>query len=1098
MNSAFRLRHFTRIGASSRFYVLLILALMPAPAFAQDPGREQVLELVREHMERIGGKMREADLMMSGANELKLQELKSGAVIPDGEPLILRSIAGKDKLVLAQEIDAVKQGGQLLVSLGDFCTALEFPVTVDPAQGTASGWFIRENRTFQLDAAKYAAVVEGAPAAIAPADILVTAEDILISSALLEKWFGVDIAIDLQGLSLHFIASAPLPIELKEKRKKLPRYAADSTEIARLPLKEQPYSVFSAPYLDITAGISSSRPDGNSPTSRAATWSALGSGDMMGLNTRVFANGNWKSQGNGDALSALRLTFGKEDPDGGVFGLPQARYVEFGDVNTVNLSLTGGTVQEQGVYASNQIPGNYTTASRIDIRGDWQPGWDVELYNNDSLLGIQTVTEDGRYNFEQVFLFEGENVMKLVFYGPQGEIREEERRIVSRASTLDAGDSKWETSLTRENITTYNAQKADTPIDGDIRMVARYEHSFGPQTSVNIGATHRSELDVVGKENKDYVQAGVATNFLGALLTADAAYDVDGEYVADALARYTFGQHQTGLRLLHSSGEFPQGSLASFAPENLVEGNIRGPFADEFLGIKNITYSGNAAYSTNSDGSNAFTASGSLNGRTDKLGISTALAYSRGESGGITSPVDGRMSGSTTVSGWAGKGRWRVQSSYGLQPAEAKTLTALYSYPFTKTLQGTAQVTHQHDTSLTGLELSARWRHDKFTLLPRIEVDTDEQLTMGLNVNFSLADDPYGEGYNMYGRSLADGGGVSARVFFDRNGDGIFGANDELLPEVDIRAMQAGGKATTNENGVAFLPSLHRGMRTDIVVQPETLPDPYQTPSVEGYSTRPRPGVTSPLDFPVVMTGELDGQVGFAGGAPTGRMQVKLMTPEGTVSQSAAIDSDGYYSFSSIRPGLYYLTAEGAAGSAPPRIMAFGPEGANYFGENIIMMPGDKAKFIFSAANNSPAVKTPGRIVRQADIAGRSIVIHVGEYRSRLAYAFAKYRFLLMSGPWDGAFEQIETPPPPPHTENGEVMSAITLKPVRTVTMADAVNVCNALQERSYKCTIEIITRYHDPAPEVPPAPPVLPQKTASVEQPAESEKAPEGDSPKP
>ncbi len=830
---------------SSRFSILLFCAFASFSAqAATSPDPEAMMDLRQQFAERIGRKMHEADLLMSGENKLHLMEIQSGSVIADGEQLMMRGTVGEQALQLGQEIIVVKKNDRLLVSLADVVAALEFPVTVSPADGTAAGWFVREDQPFKLDTKKSEVTIAGETSRIAPEDISASAEDILVSTALVEKWAGLIIGLDLQGLALAFKGERPLPIEEKERRKKLPKYAASSTDVAQLPLKEEPYHIFSKPYLDVNIGAGASRLDGNSPMRSTSAWSAIGAGDMLGFSSRIFASGNWDSDGTGEPLNALRLTFGREDPDGHVLGLPGVRSVEFGDVDAVNLPLLGGGVQEQGVYLSNRLAGDITTQSRMDIRGDTLPGWDVELYNNESLLGIQTAGNDGRYTFPAVFLFEGENVMRLVFYGPQGETREEIRRIVSHASSIAAGESKWETSLTRTNESTYNAQDSNSPIDGDPHLTARYEYSFGPQGSVNMGVTHRSELGGTASATKDYVQAGLATNLAGALVTADAAYDVDGEYVADVLARRSFGQHQTGLQLQHSSGAFPQGGLASFAPENLVQANIRGPFADHFLGLSNISYTGDAGYSTGSGGVKTMQAGASLNGRAGNLTASTSLNYTNSETLGVgTSPED-RLSGATSLRGNVGRGRWRLSTDYGVQPFDLHNVAANYTYPFTPQLQGVAEVRHQTDDGLSTLELSARWRHDKFVLSPRVEVDTDEQLTMGVNMNFSLADDPYGEGYSMYNRGLTSTGGVAARVYLDKNGDGIFNTGDELLPDVDVRSLQSGGRGTTGEKGVAFIPSLQRGVRTDIVVEPETLPDPYYQPSTAGNSVRPRPGVT--------------------------------------------------------------------------------------------------------------------------------------------------------------------------------------------------------------------------------------------------------------
>lgn len=1050
--------------------LLVAVMLCAGSAAAQEtlPRQSRLQDIARQFAERIGDKMDEADRILQGRDKLKLQELKTGAVIPEGEMLILRGHVGPQRLLLGREIIAVKQNGRLLVSLADITAAIEFPITIVPSDGTASGWFIREDNNFYLDVGKKEVTIAAETSRIDSRNIMTDGGDILVAASLMEEWFGIGIDIDTSGLSAHITAAEPLPIEMKEKRKKQQRYVTEGNGRARLPLQEEPYKVYSRPYLDVAMGALSSRPDGATPTRNAASWSAIGAGDMLGLSTRAFANGSWNSNGTGEGINTLRLTFLREDPDG--IGRAGIRSLSFGDVNTVNLPIIGGATQEQGVYLSNRLQTDATTQSRIDIQGDWQPGWDVELYNTNSILGTQSVGNDGRYNFKDVFLFEGENIIRLVFYGPQGEVREETRRIVSHASTLSAGQGRWEASLTRANQTTYNALRSNQPNDGDPQFAARYEHSFGPQASVNAGVSRRSDFDGTAVQDKTYLQGGVATNLMGALVTADAAYDVDGEYAFDMLARRTFGEHQTGFRFLHSSGAFPQGGLTSFAPENQMQANVRGPFAGSFLGLSSVTYTGDASF-TQDRITETVAGSAGLNGRAGNFGIGSSLRYNRSESavlgGGATvTPRDDRLGGATSVRGSMGRGRWRLATDYGFQPFEINGMNANYTHPFTPNLQGIAQVSHDNDKGLTELQLSARWRHDKFVLSPRLLYDTNDAFAVGVNLNFSLADDPYGKGYALYSRGLTNAGGASARVFLDKNGDGVYSDGDELLPDVTVQSLQSASRGVTGKQGVAFLPSLQRGLRTDVVVRPETLPDPYYLPAHDGHSVLPRPGHTSSLDFPVVVGGELDGQVGFAGGKKLSLRgaEVRLVTPGGKVAQVAPVASDGYYTMSGIRPGVYYLVAEtgksAPAGSAAPRRIVFSPEGSIFFGENILFAENDKTRFDFVSINKPPFAADRARIPQEGDIAGQSYVIRLGEYRSRLALALAWYRLKLLN-PLEGIFAPFAgLDDIAPDTRTG--LLRIPMLPRRAVDMEQAIQACRILQAKDYACTVETRTRYRE------------------------------------
>jgi hypothetical protein len=72
----------------------------------------------------------------------------------------------------------------------------------------------------------------------------------------------------------------------------------------------------------------------------------------------------------------------------------------------------------------------------------------------------------------------------------------------------------------------------------------------------------------------------------------------------------------------------------------------------------------------------------------------------------------------------------------------------------------------------------------------------------------------------------------------------------------------------------------------------------------------PRPGKVSQVDFPVVLTGEVDGTTYlFAKGArrPVGDLQLELVDASRKVVATIASAADGYYVMTGIVPGQYLL-----------------------------------------------------------------------------------------------------------------------------------------------------------------------------------------------
>ena len=98
-------------------------------------------------------------------------------------------------------------------------------------------------------------------------------------------------------------------------------------------------------------------------------------------------------------------------------------------------------------FSNKPLTGN-TELNTLDLQGDIQPGWDVELYRNDVLINALTAGPDGRYVFNDIELLYGNNTFRLIFYGPQGQIREKTKQVLVDSRTVQ-NQHYFDLSLTR-------------------------------------------------------------------------------------------------------------------------------------------------------------------------------------------------------------------------------------------------------------------------------------------------------------------------------------------------------------------------------------------------------------------------------------------------------------------------------------------------------------------------------------------------------------------------------------------------------------------------------------------------------------------------
>ena len=94
----------------------------------------------------------------------------------------------------------------------------------------------------------------------------------------------------------------------------------------------------------------------------------------------------------------------------------------------------------------------------------------------------------------------------------------------------------------------------------------------------------------------------------------------------------------------------------------------------------------------------------------------------------------------------------------------------------------------------------------------------------------------------------------------------------------------------------------------DIGLDPGTLEDAQLQPATLGVRLLPRPGNAQKIDFPLALTGEIDGTVHLVEDDKPrgiGNALVELVNDRGEIVGSTRSSSDGFYVLSSVKPGKY-------------------------------------------------------------------------------------------------------------------------------------------------------------------------------------------------
>jgi hypothetical protein len=797
-----------------------------------------------------------------------------------------------DNMVLSDAVSAYQIGRDLHLPLGEMAHLLTLAIRVTPGEGRASGYLLTEQRNFSLDVQGRAVDIAGVREMVDPTQLRQEGDEIYVASGLLARWLPVDFELDMSNLALKVRPREQLPLQARLKRRERGNIAGMGGMFGGYidpgyPRLSTPYRLLDVPFIDQTLSFGVDQRGGGRTTE--ASWTAYLTTDLLGMEAALYASRNLHGPS-----SRPRLTLGRHDPDGGLFGPIGARSVLFGSVPVPGVAnIAGSSTTGNGVVISNRPLDQPTSFDRHTLQGDLPPGWDVELYYNEALVGVQQAGPDGKYRFEDQPLAYGPNEFRLVFHGPLGQARVERQSFLLEQSALPRGALFYDLAVQRDE-------------EGRQRALAQFEWGVSEHLNATAGWQRLPLFDAT----RSYANLGLRSYWNNVILTADAVKSDDGGRLAQLGVKTRLGN----VALSASRARLAGFSSAFFTPTPDPVRTRDEVRADGVLAL----------------GAGFFPLSLQL--RRDVLA-----------SGLEQRDVQGRVSAYRNGTAVSNALRWQSTGGKAMNNARRADGSLQVSRRVAGIgLTGQLHYTLAPDTMLGSAAVSADWYlHDGYMLnlgLTRMFQEREVRATGSLNkslgsfglgvTGFYSSRREYGIGVQLFiamgleprGRRLlreaqpmANMGAASLRVFVDANLNGEMDAGEEAVKGAGFTVNGANYALRTDGDGVAWLPRLPAWRHTDISLDPGTLEDPQWQPRVAGVRIVPRPGKVSRLDFAVGVTGEVDGTTYlFANGTrrPIGDLQLQLVDVGGKVVATITSGADGYYVMTGIFPGQYRLRVD--------------------------------------------------------------------------------------------------------------------------------------------------------------------------------------------
>lgn len=788
------------------------------------------------------------------------------------------------------------------VVLGDFLTALDVPMKIDVGARRASGWAFKESNRISIDHGTHLASygkIKGET--IAPGAIHETPEGWCVQTAALSRWFGIGIKPITAGSVLVLQSEEKLPVELEmERQKRAARIHHASFNLKSLPQVRLPYRLWRSPALDfvVSGGITYRAADGMHVDRQTSVYAA---GELAHLSYDAQVTTTAKGK-----PSLVRLRGFRSDPDAHLLGPLKATHFGFGDVTGFDSRLTGVVAAGRGAIVTNRPLTARTAFDRTRIEGDLPTGWQAEIYRNGELLAFAKADGSQRYVFDDIQLIYGENRIRVVSYGPQGQVRE-------REETLNIGDDNVPKGKTwywiggnepgRDLVTL--EKPPDAVGQPKAQAAVAVDHGLDARTSVGVLA--RAML--VGDQRLTFVEGSLRRSIGTAQVELSAAHESNGGNALHAQMLGKFAGVYVNAEALLANDFHLRGETT---PSSSREGRLALDAPIKF-GKTLIPAHAEGHYIERTDGSRMLEAAARLSASVDRFNLGAQLSYRRIYlTAGRTQPAE--LALSFLGSGHIGAIRLRGETEFTMAPVRRFKSAELSAY-----WSATEHGDWEGDLVYDGLQNRARarithiLRFDSFALALSGEAASNGDVAAGFNLNFSL---DARHGVTVSRRPLAEGGMVHATVFRDLNDNGVLDPGEPLEQGALITTGSRQAERKTDAKGSVMVGGLTPYLPIPVGIDATSLNDPMLTPKNALQVVVPRPGVAADVMIALVGGGEVEGALMKSGELGFEGVDLELVDATGKVAATARTDFDGFFMFERVAYGHYTMRVSQSSAQA--------------------------------------------------------------------------------------------------------------------------------------------------------------------------------------
>jgi hypothetical protein len=698
---------------------------------------------------------------------------------------------------------------------------------------------------------------------------------------------------DTAGQRLVLEASAALPVLMRLEREE--RQARLRPETIRPPFAlltrpERAAELWSA---DLAANL------GLSSQGRRASASLLASGAVLGMAGRI----NLVADEKGRITPGLTVSEERDTPD--LLGPLKARSLALGDIAAPAQPLIADSLSGRGLVVSSRAGWRADLVDTITLTGPLAPGWEAELWNEDSLVAVTREADAaGQWRFADVPLRIGENRWEVRLYGPNGET---EAQVFTRLVG---------TEMNPENEVGYSFGF----VDGGRPLIAAgtsgqsISEPAGPSAfaSIDYGLTGdvTARLDLrAGTRGQPAVALGFNGALGGGLWSLTGARDREGGLAAAMKLARRFGSQDVTFDL----ARFGRDTGPGVPPQAREFESLVAVAGQGRIGLGRLSLPWQARYQRGALRSG---------GTREVAAARIALPMPDWQANlalGATREGDGGWLPTAALGLTARRGDWRLRSSIAASDHDGWRLDGA-SLSAARRIGGSGN-----------LALDLDWQAQSGTLGGGV---TFARQIGPLGLSASAGRD--GRGYraglgltiglfrgadrwHAAPTGVARSGAILAEMFVDEDGDGRRDADEEAVAGGRFIVGASLRKEATDASGRVLIGGIAPGPSVDIETQMSSLTDFTLRPARAGDRVILRPGEVRHVAMPLRPTGSIEVQVVLVAGdqrTPRSGVPVVLRDASGKEAARGVTDFEGFVLFEGLPFAAFSAEAAGQTTAA--------------------------------------------------------------------------------------------------------------------------------------------------------------------------------------